>query len=194
MITGSVVVIINNLLSGNSFTSRKTLNPTKVKEANMSPIIQGRIWRFADNIDTDLIIPGKYLRTTDMSVFAAHAMEGIDPEFSKKVTKNDIIVAGKNFGCGSSREQAPLALKHAGVGCVVAESFARIFFRNSINVGLPIIEAVVDCKHSDVASVDVEKGTVTCRGKTHQGIKLPGFLMTILLDGGLIQHRRKQKQ
>ncbi len=160
----------------------------------MSPIIQGRIWRFADNIDTDLIIPGKYLRTTDMSVFAAHVMEGIDPEFSKRVTKNDIIVAGKNFGCGSSREQAPLALKHAGIGCVVAESFARIFFRNSINVGLPIIEAAVDCKNYDVASVNVEKGTVTCGGKTYQGIKLPGFLLTILLDGGLIQHRRKQKQ
>jgi len=92
--------------------------------------ISGRVWKFGDNIDTDVIIPGKYLRTTDMSVFASHVMEGIDPLFSQKVQKGDIIVAGKNFGCGSSREQAPLALKHAGIACVVAESFARIFFRN----------------------------------------------------------------
>ncbi len=109
-------------------------------------IITGRVWKFGDNIDTDVIIPGKYLRTTDMSVFASHVMEGIDASFSRKVKKGDIIVAGKNFGCGSSREQAPLALKHAGVACIVAESFARIFFRNAINVGLQIIEAKIECK------------------------------------------------
>src|SRR5574337_811679 len=106
--------------------------------------ISGRVWKFGDNIDTDVIIPGKYLRTTDMSVFASHVMEGTDPQFSKKVKEGDIIVAGKNFGCGSSREQAPLALKHAGVACIVAESFARIFVRNAIKVGIPIIEEKVD--------------------------------------------------
>ena len=102
----------------------------------INPII-GRVWKFGDDIDTDVIIPGKYLRTKNMEVFAAHAMEGIDPEFAKRVEHGDIIVAGRNFGCGSSREQAPLALKYAGVACVIAKSFARIFFRNAINVGLP---------------------------------------------------------
>lgn len=155
--------------------------------------IQGNIWRFPDNIDTDLIIPGKYLRSKDPGVFAAHAMEGIDPEFPRKIRKNDIIVAGKNFGCGSSREQAPLALKHAGIGCVVAESFARIFFRNAINVGLPIIEATLPCSEGTTAIVDIEAGTVTCEGNTYQGIKLPDFLIQILLDGGLVAHRRKQQ-
>jgi len=98
----------------------------------MNPNISGKVWKFADHIDTDVIIPGKYLRTTDMKVFAEHAMEGIDPDFSKKVSPGDIIVAGENFGCGSSREQAPLALKYAGISCVVARSFARIFFRNAM--------------------------------------------------------------
>jgi methanogen homoaconitase small subunit len=155
--------------------------------------IRGTVWRFPDNVDTDLIIPGKYLRTKDFNVFAAHVMEGIDPQFPKKVKTGDIIVAGKNFGCGSSREQAPLALKHAGVGCVVAESFARIFFRNAINVGLPIIEATVPCKQGDIVEVDIEEGTVTCNGKTYQGTKLPDFLIEILLDGGLVAHRRRKQ-
>ncbi|CAD7768741.1 Isopropylmalate/citramalate isomerase small subunit [Candidatus Methanoperedenaceae archaeon GB37] len=154
--------------------------------------IEGKVWRFPDNIDTDLIIPGKYLRTTDLSVFAAHAMEGIDPDFAKKVGKGDIIVSGRNFGCGSSREQAPLALKHAGVGCVVAESFARIFFRNAINVGLPIMEASVGCRTGDHAIVDIEAGTVACNGRVYHGTKLPDFLVEILADGGLVAHRRKE--
>lgn len=154
--------------------------------------ISGRVWKFGENIDTDVIIPGKYLRTTDLNVFAAHAMEGIDPQFSRKVKKGDIIVAGKNFGCGSSREQAPLALKHAGISCVVAESFARIFFRNAINVGLPIIEAKIDCDEGDTIEVDLEKGMVknTANGKTYPGTKLPGFLREILADGGLVEHRK----
>lgn len=153
--------------------------------------ISGRVWRFGDNIDTDVIIPGKYLRTTDMSVFAAHAMEGIDPEFSKKVKKSDIIVAGRNFGCGSSREQAPLALKHAGISCVVAESFARIFFRNAINVGLPIIEAKINCKEGDMIEINLEKGIVKREGKTYPATRLPDFLREILADGGLVEHRKK---
>lgn len=154
-------------------------------------IISGKAWKFGDNVDTDVIIPGKYLRTTDMSVFASHVMEGIDPLFSQKVRKGDIIVAGKNFGCGSSREQAPLALKHAGIACIVAESFARIFFRNAINVGLPIIEARIDCKEGDNIEIDLEKGIVENNGKTYPATKLPDFLREILADGGLVEHRKK---
>jgi methanogen homoaconitase small subunit len=154
-------------------------------------IISGKAWKFGDNVDTDVIIPGKYLRTTDMSVFASHVMEGIDPEFSKKVQKGDIIVAGKNFGCGSSREQAPLSLKYAGVACIVAESFARIFFRNAINVGLPIIEARIECKEGDNIEIDLEKGIVKNNQKTYSATKLPDFLRKILADGGLVEHRKK---
>ncbi len=154
--------------------------------------ITGKVWKFGDNIDTDVIIPGKYLRTTDMSVFAAHIMEGIDPQFSQKVKKDNIIVAGGNFGCGSSREQAPLALKHAGVACIVAESFARIFFRNAINVGLPIIEAKIDCEEGDIIEIDFEKGIVKNKNKTFSGTKLPDFLREVLTDGGLVEHRKKR--
>ncbi len=156
-----------------------------------NPII-GYVWKFGDDVDTDVIIPGKYLRTKDMQVFAAHAMEGIAPEFAKKVKPGDIIVAGSNFGCGSSREQAELALKHAGIACVVAKSFARIFFRNSINVGLPLMEADIDCQEGDEIKVDLLKGEVTVQGKgTFKGNKLPDFLLQILADGGLVAHRKK---
>src|SRR3989337_3663448 len=152
-------------------------------------ILSGKAWKFGDNIDTDVIIPGKYLRTTDMGVFASHVMEGIDPLFSRKVHKGDIVVAGKNFGCGSSREQAPLALKNAGVACVVAESFARIFFRNAINGGLPIVEARIDCKQGDNIEIDLEIGIVKNNEKTYSATKLPGFLREILADGGLGETR-----
>lgn len=158
----------------------------------MNITISGRVWNFGDHVDTDVIIPGKYLRTTDMKVFAAHAMEGIDPEFSKKVRPGDIIVAGDNFGCGSSREQAPLALKYAGVSCVVARSFARIFFRNAINVGLPIIEANAECPQGEMCNVDLRQGRVQCSNKVFSGTKLPDFLLEILMDGGLVAHRKKQ--
>ncbi len=154
--------------------------------------IKGRVWKFGDDIDTDVIIPGKYLRTKDMQVFAAHAMEGIEPEFAKRVRPGDIIVAGTNFGCGSSREQAPLALKYAGVACVVAKSFARIFFRNSINVGLPLMEADVECQEGDEVEVDLLKGEVRVSGKgTFRGNRLPDFLLEMLTDGGLVAHRKK---
>ena len=156
-----------------------------------NPII-GRVWKFGDDVDTDVIIPGKYLRTKDMQVFAAHAMEGIDPEFAKKVKEGDIIVAENNFGCGSSREQAPLALKYAGVSCVVAKSFARIFFRNAINVGLPLMEADVECEDGDEIEVDLLKGEVRVPGKgVFRGNKLPDFLLEMLTDGGLVAHRKK---
>ncbi len=157
----------------------------------INPII-GRIWKFGDNIDTDVIIPGKYLRTKNMEVFAAHAMEGIDPEFAKRVKQGDIIVAGTNFGCGSSREQAPLALKYSGVSCVIAKSFARIFFRNAINVGLPLMEADVECQDVCEVRVDLLKGEVEVSGKNiFKGNKLPDFLLEILTDGGLVAHRKK---
>ncbi|MCD4843914.1 MAG: 3-isopropylmalate dehydratase [Methanosarcinales archaeon] len=157
----------------------------------MDQKIHGRIWKFGDHIDTDVIIPGKYLRTTDMMVFAGHAMEGIDPDFSSNVRKGDIIVAGENFGCGSSREQAPLALKHAGISCVVARSFARIFFRNAINVGLPIIEADIECAQGDLCNIDLQQGKIQCGDNVYSGTKLPGFLLEILTDGGLVAHRKK---
>ncbi len=153
-------------------------------------MIKGRVWVFGDDIDTDVIIPGKYLRTTDMQVFADHAMEGIDPDFSKKVKPGDIVVGGNNFGCGSSREQAALALKYAGVACIVAKSFGRIFFRNAINVGLPLMEANVQCLEGDEIEVDLENGKVTVNGKQYSGNKLPDFLLEILNDGGLVAHRR----
>ncbi len=158
---------------------------------NYTKTLTGVVWKFGDNIDTDVIIPGKYLRTTDFGIFAAHVMEGIDPQFSKKVQKGDVIVAGENFGCGSSREQAPLALKYAGVACVVAESFARIFFRNAINVGLPIIEAKIDCNEGDIIEIDLGNGIIVHEGVKYPASKLPDFLQEILADGGLVEHRKK---
>jgi len=156
--------------------------------------VKGKAWIFGDDIDTDAIIPGKYLRTTDMQVFADHVLEGIDPGFARKVRCGDIIVADMNFGCGSSREQAVLAIKHAGVACVVAASFARIFFRNAINIGLPLIETgtVVPCNEGDVVEIDIEDGTVTTGGCEYTGTKMPDFLLEILMDGGLVAHRKKQ--
>jgi methanogen homoaconitase small subunit len=151
---------------------------------------EGRVWKYGDNVDTDVIIPGKYLRSADFRVFAEHAMEGIDPGF--KPAAGDIIVAGRNFGCGSSREQAPLAIKHAGVSCVVAKSFARIFFRNAINVGLPIVEADVadTVQKGDVIEVDLDTGYVTAGGVRYSSTRLPDFLQDILNAGGLVAYRR----
>ena len=160
----------------------------------MDNIIKGKAWIYGSDIDTDVIIPGKYLRTKDMQVFADHAMEGIDPGFSKKVQKGDVIVAADNFGCGSSREQAALALKYAGVGCVVARSFGRIFFRNAINVGLPLMEANVECSEGDEVEIDLLQGTVKVNGKVFQGNKLPDFLLEMLTDGGLVAHRKSTEE
>lgn len=145
-------------------------------------------------MDTDVIIPGKYLRTKDPSLLAAHVMEGLDPQFSSNVKKGDLIVAGSNFGCGSSREQAPVAMKEAGVAAVVAKSFARIFYRNAINIGLPLIEADIDCKEGDILEVEPAAGTVRIGDTVVQGTRLPDFLLGILQDGGLVAHRRKEKQ
>ena len=154
---------------------------------------KGKVWKYGDNVDTDVIIPGKYLRTADFKTYGDHAMEGIDPDF--KPTPGDIIVAGSNFGCGSSREQAPMALKYAGISCVVAKSFARIFFRNAINVGLPIVEADIydEVKKGDVIEVDLDIGNVFAAGKEHKSTMLPGFLQDILKAGGLVAYRRNSK-
>jgi methanogen homoaconitase small subunit len=157
-------------------------------------MIKGRAWIFGDDVDTDVIIPGKYLRTKDLSLLASHVMEGLDPEFSSRIKKGDVIVAGRNFGCGSSREQAPVALKEAGVAAVVAKSFARIFYRNAINIGLPLIEADVSCDKGDTVDVDLASGTVRVGDEVVHGTRLPDFLLEILQDGGLVAHRRKEMQ
>jgi methanogen homoaconitase small subunit len=157
-------------------------------------MIKGRAWIFGDDVDTDVIIPGKYLRTKDLALLASHVMEGLDPSFSARVRRGDLIVAGRNFGCGSSREQAPMALKEAGIAAVVASSFARIFYRNAINIGLPLVEADVRCSQGDVVEVDLASGAVRIGDAIVQGTRLPDFLLAILQDGGLVAHRRKEKQ
>ncbi len=159
--------------------------------------ISGPAVKFGNNVDTDVILPGKYLILMSPTDLAKHALEGLDPEFPKKAKKGIIVVGGKNFGCGSSREQAPLALKFSGVKCVVAESFARIFFRNSINIGLPVVECTgvsAAVETGDELSVDFDKGEVrnVTKGKTLKGTKLPAFILEILSDGGLIENLQKR--
>jgi len=156
-------------------------------------MIRGKAWIFGDDIDTDGIILGRYLRTKDTRLWAEHVMEGVNPQFASSVRKGDVVVAGRNFGSGSSREQAPRALLVAGVAAVVARSFARIFYRNAINVGLPLVEADVDCREGDEVRVDLGSGIVSVGDREFQGTKLPDFLMEILQDGGLVAHRRKEK-
>ncbi|MDI6702251.1 homoaconitase small subunit [Methanothermobacter wolfeii] len=156
----------------------------------MNSVIKGRVWRFGDNIDTDIIIPGRYLRTFSLDELASHVMEGIDPEFASKVRKGDIIVAGRNFGCGSSREQAPVALKHAGVSAIIAESFARIFYRNAINIGLPVIMADVDAEDGDEIRADLREGVIEniTRQKKYRMKPFNDYMLSILEDGGLVKH------
>ncbi len=161
--------------------------------------ITGTVIKFGNNVDTDVILPGKYLVLIDPKDLAKHAMEGLDPEFPERAKKGAIVVGGKNFGCGSSREQAPLALKYSGVKCILAESFARIFFRNAINIGLPVIE----CKgifgalnSGDTVEVDFEKGEIQDLSKREkfQVPSLPSFMVEILIDGGLIEHLKKMNK
>jgi 3-isopropylmalate dehydratase small subunit len=159
-------------------------------------MIRGRAWRFGDHINTDLIIPGRYLDDYSPQNLAAHVMEDADPEFPKLVRAGDVIVAGRNFGCGSSREQAPLALKHAGVAAVVAGSFARIFYRNAINVGLPVIvcpSAVSKIAQGEEAAIDMGKGEITLsNGERLSFVPLPDFLLRILQEGGLVPYTQKR--
>ncbi len=153
--------------------------------------MRGKCWKFGDNIDTDVIIPARYLNTFDGNELAKHCMEDIDPDFVKKISPGDIIVAGNNFGCGSSREHAPLAIKSANISCVVAKSFARIFYRNSLNIGLPILEcpeAIDDIQQNDFLEIDLSSGKITnlSSGKIYQAIPYPEFMLSIIKAGGLI--------
>lgn len=157
---------------------------------------KGKVWKFGDDVNTDEIIPARFLNTQDPGELAQHCMEDIDPEFSKKVSKGDIIVAGKNFGCGSSREHAQISIKASGVSCVIAESFARIFYRNSINMGLPILEIkdTSQIKQGDYLEVDLDKGVVMdlSENKLYSAVALPKFIQAIIKTGGLLKWIRKR--
>lgn len=157
--------------------------------------IEGKVWKFGDNVDTDVIIPGRYLRTFSLDDLAAHVMEGVDPNFAKNVQNGDIIVSDWNFGCGSSREQAPVALKHAGVSAIVAKSFARIFYRNAINIGLPVIVADVDAKNGDILKISLEEGIIEnlTTNKTFKIEPFKKFMLDILKNEGLVSHYLKTK-
>ena len=160
--------------------------------------ITGKVIKFGDNVDTDVILPGKYLIVTDPNELAKHALEGLDPAFTEKAKKGVILVGGKNFGCGSSREQAPLALKYAGVKCVLADSFARIFFRNAINIGLPVFEyegISAKLEDKDELMIDFKTGMIQnlSKDKSFQVPKLPTFILEILEDGGLIENLRRRR-
>lgn len=153
----------------------------------------GRVFKYGDNVDTDVIIPARYLNSSDPKELATHCMEDIDKEFVNKVSKGDLIVATKNFGCGSSREHAPIAIKAAGVSCVIAETFARIFYRNAINIGLPIIEcpeAAKNISEGDEVEVDFDSGVITnkTKGETYQGQAFPEFMQKIIKAEGLINY------
>ena len=154
--------------------------------------IKGRAWKFGDNVNTDEIIPAKYLNLSDDRELAKYCMAGIDEEFSKKITRGDIIVAGENFGCGSSREHAPLAIKASGIFCVIALSFARIFFRNSINIGLPILECRDARKihNRDVVKIDLLNGTIDnlTQKKVYRTFSFPSFMQEIINAGGLMNY------
>ncbi len=154
---------------------------------------RGSVFKYGDNVDTDVIIPARYLNSTDGKELAKHCMEDIDKDFAGKVKEGDIIVADKNFGCGSSREHAPLCIKCAGVSCVIAKSFARIFYRNSINIGLPIIEcedAPDNISAGDTVSINFDTGVITneTTGRTFQGQAFPEFMQKIIDSEGLINY------
>ena len=156
----------------------------------------GKVWKFGDDIDTDLIIPARYLNTSDPEELAQHCMEDADPAFARKVAKSDIIVAGKYFGCGSSREHAPIAIKAAGISCVIAKSFARIFYRNAFNMGLPILECddTDAFKTGDTLSIDFDSGEIIHMGtnKTYYSRPIPLFMQELIQSGGLMTYIEKK--
>ncbi len=161
----------------------------------MTQILKGRVWKYGNNVDTDAIIPARYLNMSTPEALAEHCMEDIDLSFAGRVRPGDVVVAGNNFGCGSSREHAPLALKGAGVSCVIARSFARIFYRNAINIGLPILEcpgAIDGIEQGHTLQVDLAAGTVTNldTGQTFQAEPYPPFLMGIIDAGGLVEYTK----
>lgn len=157
---------------------------------------EGKVFKYPDNVDTDVIIPARYLNTSDANELSKHCMEDIDKDFVNNVKKGDIMVAGWNFGCGSSREHAPLVIKTCGTGCVIAKSFARIFYRNAINIGLPILEcpeAAEEIKAGDEVSVDFDSGVITdiTTGKTFKAEPFPEFIQDIISKGGLLASLKK---
>ena len=159
----------------------------------------GTVWKYGDNVDTDVIIPARYLNVSTAEELARHCMEDIDAGFAARVQPGDVIVAGENFGCGSSREHAPLAIKGSGVGCVIARSYARIFYRNAINVGLPILEcprAVEDAQCGDRLAIDLETGTIANlrTGRVYQVAQFPDFIVGIIQAGGLVPYTRERLQ
>ena len=158
---------------------------------------QGRVFKYGDNVDTDVIIPARYLNSFDAQELASHAMVDIDPEFVNKMKPGDLIVANKNFGCGSSREHAPLCLKTAGVSCIIAETFARIFYRNAINIGLPIIECPEAARGIDDGDeVEVDSGKIYNRtkGTEFQGQSFPEFMQKLIAAGGLVNYTNSKKK
>lgn len=158
--------------------------------------INGKVWRFGQDIDTDLIIAARYLNTSDPKELAKHVMEDADPEFVNKMSVGDVIVADENFGCGSSREHAPIALKAAGVAAVVAPTFARIFYRNAFNMGLPIFELpeASEINEGDTISIDMDKGTITneTQNKTYNFTPIPPFMQELIDAGGLMSFAKKE--
>ena len=159
-------------------------------------MIKGKVHKYGSNVDTDVIIPARYLNTTDPKELASHCMEDIDAEFVRTAQLGDMIVADDNFGCGSSREHAPIALKAAGVSCVIAQSFARIFFRNAINIGLPLLECVIADRidAGDELEVTLETGEIKniTKGKTYKAEPYPDFMMELVSAGGLIEYTKKR--
>ena len=160
---------------------------------------KGKVFRYGDNVDTDVIIPARYLNSFDAKELASHAMVDLDPTFVERVEDGDIIVADRNFGCGSSREHAPLALKTAGVGCVIAKSFARIFYRNSLNIGFPILEcedAVNGIEEGDQVEVDYDTGKIynLSKGTEYQGQPFPEFLQRMIEQNGLVNYVNAKKK
>lgn len=160
-------------------------------------LAEGRVFKYGDNVDTDVIIPARYLNIADPAVLATHAMEDIDADFVKNVRPGDIVVAASNFGCGSSREHAPLVLRENRVSCVIAASFARIFYRNAINIGLPILEcpqAAEAIQAGDTVSVDFDTGLITneTRGETYQAAAFPPFIQDIISSGGLLKSLKER--
>ncbi len=159
---------------------------------------KGNVFKYGDNIDTDVIIPARYLTSSDPAELAKYCMEDIDKEFSKKVKAGDIIVADKNFGCGSSREHAPIAIKASGISCVIATTFARIFYRNSINTGLPILEckeASEKISNGDIVEIDFSTGTITniTKNEKYQAEPFPKFIQDIINSGGLVENIKKNR-
>ncbi len=162
-------------------------------------IFRGSVWKFGENIDTDAIIPARYLNTSDPKELAAHCMEDADKDFPTKVKQGDIIVAGRNFGCGSSREHAPIAIKASGVSCVIAPTFARIFYRNAFNMGLPIFEsyeAAEDIDEGDEIEVNADDGVIKniTKDKIYRAQPIPEFMQALIRDGGLIAHILKERR